>query len=331
MPDITAFRAFRVSRSGDTFVRQVEQIAFATLPEHDLTVRVAYSSLNYKDALSATGNPGVSKTYPHTPGIDAAGTVVESRDPRFAPGDEVIVTSYDLGMNTPGGLGEYVRVPADWALPLPRGLSLRDAMVLGTAGLTAGLGTEALLTHGLEPARGPVVVTGASGGVGSVAVALLSKLGFEVWASTGTEAAHGWLRELGAAEILPREALAEPSERPLLEARFAGGIDTVGGEPLATLIKSLQYGASVAACGLVAGPQLSLTVFPFILRGVNLLGIDSAACPMAKRREVWEKLAGPWRVELSPVTREVTLDELSPVIDEILLGRTQGRVLVRVH
>ena len=330
MPDITAFRALRVEQSGDSFVRGVQQVSFDSLPDNDLTVRVAYSSLNYKDALSATGNPGVSKRYPHTPGIDAAGTVLESRDSRFKPGDEVIVTSYDLGMNTPGGFGELIRVPADWALPLPEGLSLREAMMLGTAGLTAGLCLEALLAQGLEADHGPVVVTGASGGVGSVAVALLAKLGFEVLASTGSESAHGWLRELGAAEIVPREALAEPSERPLLKARYAGAIDTVGGEPLSTLVKSLKPRASVAACGLVAGPQLALTVFPFILRGVNLLGIDSATCPMAERRAVWEKLAGPWRVDLSSVTREVTLEELSPVIDEILLGRTQGRVLVRL-
>ncbi len=330
MPDITAFRALRVERSGDTFKREVTQVAFDSLPENDLTVRVAYSSLNYKDALSATGNPGVSKHYPHTPGIDASGTVIESYDPRFAPGDEVIVTSYDLGMNTPGGFGEYIRVPADWALPLPEGMSLQGAMVLGTAGFTAGLCLEALLAQGLEPGQGPVVVTGASGGVGSVAVALLAKLGFEVLASTGTEAAHGWLRELGAADILLREARAEPSERPLLKARFAGGIDTVGGEPLSNLVKSLEYGASVAACGLVAGPQLALTVYPFILRGVSLLGIDSAECPMEVRRAVWEKLAGPWRVDLEAITREVTLDELSSVIDDILQGQTQGRVLVRV-
>lgn len=330
MPDITAFRALRVEQSGDSFVRSVKQLSFDSLPDNDLTVRVAYSSLNYKDALSATGNPGVSKRYPHTPGIDAAGTVLESRDPRFKPGDEVIVTSYDLGMNTPGGFGELIRVPADWVLPLPEGLSVGEAMALGTAGLTAGLCLEALLAQGLEADQGPVVVTGASGGVGSVAVALLVKLGFEVLASTGSESAHGWLRELGAAEIMPREALAEPSERPLLKAQYAGAIDTVGGEPLSTLVKSLKPRASVAACGLVAGPQLALTVFPFILRGVNLLGVDSAACPMGQRRAVWEKLAGPWKVDLSSVTREVTLEELSPVIDEILLGRTQGRVLVRV-
>lgn len=330
MSNLTAFRALRVEKSGDTFSRRVQTVALDTLPDHALTVRVAYSSLNYKDALSATGNPGVTKDYPHTPGIDASGTVLESRDPRFTPGDEVIVTSYDLGMNTPGGFGEIIRVPAEWALPLPQGLSLREAMVLGTAGLTAGLCLEALLEHGLAPEQGPVVVTGASGGVGSVAVALLAKLGFETLASTGTEASHGWLRALGATDIVPRDELATASERPLLRARFAGAIDTVGGEPLSNIVKSLEYRASVAACGLVAGPQLSLTVFPFILRGVNLLGIDSAACPMDLRARVWKKLAGVWKVDLTPATREVTLSELSPVIDEILKGETQGRVLVKV-
>ena len=331
MADVPAtFRAFRVEKTGETFSRGVQTLSADTLPEGSLTVRVAYSSLNYKDALSATGNPGVTKTYPHTPGIDAAGTVLESRDGRFQAGDEVIVTSYDLGMNTPGGFGEVIRVPAEWALPLPDGLSLREAMVLGTAGLTAGLALEALLAHGLAPEQGPVVVTGASGGVGSVAVALLAKLGFETLASTGTEAAHGWLRGLGAADIVLRSELAEASERPLLKARFAGAIDTVGGEPLSNVVKSLNYGAAVAACGLVAGPQLSLTVFPFILRSVSLLGIDSAACPMEVRKQVWRKLAGEWNMDLSAVTLEVTLEELDGVIDEILAGRTQGRVLVRV-
>ncbi len=324
------FRAFRVEKIQDGFAGHVQHLAEDTLPEGELTVQVAYSSLNYKDALSATGNPGVTKNYPHTPGIDAAGTVTASSDGRFSVGDKVIVTSYDLGMNTPGGFGERVRVPAAWAVPLPAGLTLREAMALGTAGLTAGLALEALLSHGLTPEGGLVVVTGASGGVGSVGVALLAKLGFEVVASTGTEAAHGWLKELGAAEVIGREDLGEPSERPLLKPRFAGGIDTVGGVPLANLVKSLHPRGAVAACGLVAGPELPLTVFPFILRGVSLLGIDSAECPMALRQKVWKKLANEWRVDLTNVTREVTLDELNGVIGEMLEGQTQGRVLVQV-
>lgn len=324
------FRAFRVEKTDDAFAGRVQHLAEDTLPEGELSVRVAYSSLNYKDALSATGNPGVTKSYPHTPGIDAAGTVTASSSERFGVGDEVIVTSFDLGMGTPGGFGERIRVPAAWALPLPAGLTLREAMVLGTAGLTAGLSLEALLSHGLTTDAGPVVVTGASGGVGCVGVALLAKLGFEVVASTGTEAAHGLLRELGAAELIGREALAEPSERPLLKARFAGGIDTVGGVPLANLVKSLRPRGAVAACGLVAGPELPLTVFPFILRGVSLLGVDSAECPMALRERTWHKLAGEWRVDLTKVTREITLDELGGAIGEMLDGQTQGRVLIRV-
>ena len=330
MTQATTFRAFRIERSGETFSRGVKTLPQDTLPDGDLSVQVAYSSLNYKDALSATGNPGVTKSYPHTPGIDAAGTVLASRDPHFSVGDEVIVTSYDLGMNTPGGFGELIRVPAAWALPLPAGLSLREAMALGTAGLTAGLSLDALLNHGLTPEQGPVVVTGASGGVGSVAVALLARAGFEALASTGTEAAHGWLKDLGAAAIIPRGELSAPSPRPLLKARFAGAIDTVGGEVLANVVKSLRPRGAAAACGLVAGPELSLSVYPFILRGVSLLGIDSAECPMKVRRGVWEKLAGEWNVDLSNITREVTLDELSGAIDEILAGQVQGRVLVKV-
>jgi len=324
------FRAFRVEKQGDEFRRGVQEVSTEVLPENPVTVRVAYSSLNYKDALSATGNPGVTKSYPHTPGIDASGTVVASEDERFREGDEVIVTSYDLGMNTPGGFGELIRVPAEWVMSLPEGLSLREAMVLGTAGLTAGLAVEALLSHGLEAGAGPVVVTGASGGVGSVAVALLAKLGLEAVASTGTEAAHGWLRELGAAQIVSRGELAEPSERPMLKGRWAGAVDTVGGTTLENIVKSLHYRAAAAACGLVGGPKLSLTVFPFILRGVNLLGIDSAACPMPLRRAVWEKLAGAWKPDLSRVTREVGLEELDGAVEAILEGKTQGRVLVRV-
>lgn len=334
MTQTATFRAFRIEKSGEkpneTFLRSVQRLSPDTLPDGSLTVQVAYSSLNYKDALSATGNPGVTKSYPHTPGIDAAGTVTASSDRRFNVGDEVIVTSYDLGMNTPGGFGELVRVPADWAVPLPAGLTLREAMALGTAGFTAGLCLDALLNYGLTPQNGPVVVTGASGGVGSVAVALLAHLGFEALASTGTEAAHSWLKELGAAEIIPREALSEASPKPLLGSRFAGAVDTVGGAVLSNVVKSLTYRGAAAACGLVAGPELSLSVFPFILRGVSLLGIDSAACPMDVRRRVWEKLAGAWKVDLDKVTREVTLDELSGVIDEILAGQTQGRVLVKV-
>jgi len=322
------FRAFRVEEQDGAYLRSVQHISAADLPAGDVEVEVAYSSLNYKDALSATGNKGVTRTFPHTPGIDASGRVIASEDERFAPGDAVIVTSYDLGMNTPGGFGERIRVPADWVVPLPQGLDLREAMVLGTAGFTAALCVDALETQGRG--EGPVVVTGASGGVGSVAVALLAKLGADVVASTGSESAHSMLKELGAKHISDRRELAEVSERPMVKSLYGGAVDTVGGATLVNLIKALEPHASVAACGLVGGADLDLSVYPFILRGVNLLGIDSQSCPMAKRRKIWEKLAGDWKLELGAITTEITLDDLDDAIGVILEGQTQGRILVRV-
>ena len=322
------FRAFRVEKQGDEFMRGAKELSLNDLPEGEVTVRVAYSSLNYKDALSATGNPGVTKQYPHTPGIDASGTVLSSDDERFKEGDEVIVTSYDLGMNTAGGFGEIIRVPADWVVPLPEGLSLREAMVLGTAGFTAALCVDALHHQGFKD--GPVVVTGASGGVGSVAVALLAKLGEKVTASTGSKGAHEMLKNLGASTILDRHELSEAQSRPMLKAVYGGAVDTVGGHTLENVIKMLKPHASVAACGLVGGPDLGLTVYPFILRGVNLLGADSQNCPMPKRQRIWQNLASDWKVDLSQITKEIALDDLDEAIDAILAGETQGRILVKL-
>lgn len=327
---MNTFRAFRVEERDGAVVRGLRELPASALPDHDVTVRVRFSSLNYKDALSASGHRGVTRSYPHTPGIDAAGVVVASRDARFREGDEVIVTSYDLGMNTPGGFGELIRVPGDWVLPLPAGLSPRAAMALGTAGLTAGLSVDALQRAGVAPGDGPVVVTGASGGVGSLAVALLSALGHEVVASTGSEDAAPLLEALGAARTQPREELGEATDRPMLKPVWAGAVDTVGGATLANVLKSLRWGGAVAACGLVQGPELELTVYPFILRGVSLLGVDSAECPMARRREIWQRFAGEWRLELSRLVSEIGLEELDGAIDTILAGRTRGRVLVRV-
>lgn len=309
----------------------VTLLSESDLPAGDVTVRVAFSSLNYKDALSARARPGVTRDYPHTPGIDAAGVVLNSSDPRFSEGQRVIVTSFDLGMNTSGGFGELIRVPGDWIVPLPAGLSLREAMILGTAGLTAGLALEALERHGLAARSGPVVVTGASGGVGSLAVALLAARGYQVVASSGTAGARAWLGEIGAERVMDRGELGDASERPLLKAVYAGAIDTVGGNTLVNVLKSLQYGGAAAACGLAQSPELPLTVFPFILRGVALLGIDSAGCPMERRVEVWRRLASEWKpADLEGFAREIGLDELDLAVDEVLAGRTTGRVLVRV-
>ncbi len=312
----------------------MQHVPFATLPENDVTVRVAYSSLNYKDALSATGNRGVSRNYPHTPGIDAAGTVVESADPRFAPGAEVLITGFDLGMDTAGGFGEYVRVPGAWVVPLPAGLGPREAMAIGTAGFTAALALERLAFAGATADLGPLVITGATGGVGSLAITLAASAGYEVVASTGKPEAHALLTRLGAARIVPRSELGEATDRALLRGVYAGGIDTVGGVTLENLVKGTAVGGAVAACGLVGGAALDLTVHPFILRGVALMGVSSQHAPMETRLELWQQLAdnGDLRRALTDdeLVHEVALDELEGQIGRILAGNVVGRVVVRL-
>ena len=268
---MTTFRAFRVEKTEPRqFSRSVVVRDTADLPAGELLIDVAYSSLNYKDALSATGNPGVTRNFPHTPGIDAAGTVAESSVQEFAAGDSVIVIGFDLGMNTSGGFGQKIRVPAAWAVPMPAGLDVRSSMILGTAGFTAALCVHKLEAAGMTPDGGPVLVTGATGGVGSVAVKLLARLGYEVHAVTGKADRHDFLRNLGAVEIRSREDALAGSDRPLLRETFGGVVDTVGGPILVNAVKSLRYGMSLAACGLVASPEIPATVLPFILRHVNL-------------------------------------------------------------
>jgi putative YhdH/YhfP family quinone oxidoreductase len=324
------FEALVVRQNQDgRFIRSVGDRSIDDLPEGDVLVRVHYSSLNYKDALSATGHRGVTRQYPHTPGIDAAGVVEESAVEEFQVGDEVVVTSYDLGMNTPGGWGEYVRVPAAWIVPLPEGLSLRESMMYGTAGFTAGLALHRLEAAGLSPEQGDVLVTGASGGLGSIAVGILARAGYRAVAATGKAGAHDYLRALGAAEVVGRDAVHDDSGRPLLKGRWAGAIDAVGGEFLATVLKSIDYGGLVAACGLAASADLPTTVYPFILRSVSLLGIDSQNCPMDTRRQVWQKLAGDWHPgDLEHLASERQLEELEPAIERILAGGQQGRIVV---
>lgn len=329
---MTRFQALQAERDEQgNFRQQVVSRELDSLPPGDVLVRVRYSSLNYKDALSATGNPGVTRNYPHTPGIDAAGEVEACATGDFAPGAPVIVTGYDLGMNTSGGFGQYIRVPAGWLVPLPAGLSLRESMLLGTAGLTAGLCVDKLLRAEVDPEAGPVVVTGATGGVGIIAVALLAQLGFEVHAVTGKAEQGELLRQLGASEVLGREAIQEGAGKALLKERWAGAVDTVGGEPLFNVIKSLRRGGSVACCGLTAGTSFQATVFPFILRGVNLLGVDSVEIPLADKADIWRKLAGPWKLKvLEQIGHEVGLQELPGEIARILVGQQVGRALVRL-
>ena len=314
-----------------TFSIKVGKRSVEDLPAGDLLVKVHYSSLNFKDALSATGQFGITKHYPHTPGIDAAGEVIESTDGAYKPGDQVIVTSYDLGMDTAGGFGQYIRVPAKWVVPLPDGLSLRDSMVLGTAGITAGLMVWKLISNGVEPKDGEILVTGATGGVGSIAVAILAKAGYRVIASTGKASEKDYLLSLGAAGVIGREEVLAGVDQPLMKERWAGVVDVVGGDILSAAIKSTCYDGTVTCCGLAGSTDLPITVLPFILRGVSLLGIDSVQCPMEPRLVVWEKLANEWKLgNLDIIGTECTLQNLEKEIYSILKGGVRGRIVVNL-
>jgi putative YhdH/YhfP family quinone oxidoreductase len=313
------------------FTRTIVERSVADLPEGELLVRVHYSSLNFKDALSATGNPGVTRNFPHTPGIDAAGEVVSCSDGSFAPGDQVIVTSYDLGMETDGGFGQMIRVPSKWALKLPAGLSLKESMIQGTAGLTAALSVYELVQGGVKPQDGPILVTGATGGVGSLAVAILAKAGYQVTAATGKAAEGAYLKAIGATEVIERAAVTEGNERPLMKTLWGGVVDCVGGEMLAAAVKSTRPMGVVTCCGLVGSIELPLNVFPFILRGVRLIGIDSAECPMSHRAAVWQKLAAEWKLDnLEGMVDEVGLDGLEEKIQSMLQGGAKRRTLVNL-
>ncbi len=315
-----------------TFTRSIEQRSLDDLPEGDVLIRVLYSSLNYKDALSASGNKGVTRSFPHTPGVDAAGTVVQSTTPEYSPGQEVICTGYDLGMNTDGGYGQFIRVPADWILPLPEGLSHQECMVIGTAGFTAAQCVHVLQTQGILPQTGPIIVSGATGGVGTFSVQLLSQLGYEVHAFSGKPAYTDTLHRLGAKYIYPRESALKGKEKLLLKERWAGAVDTVGGEILANIIKACRYDGVVTACGNAFSGDLPLSVYPFILRGVHLIGIYSANCPMGRRKMIWKKLANEWKLQdLEMISTMIRLEELSSTIDQMLAGRTFGRTVVQVQ
>ncbi len=315
----------------DRFVRNIEDRHLDDLPKGDVLVNVEYSSLNYKDVLSAIGNRGVTKNYPHTPGIDAAGRVVESLSKDFKAGDAVIVTSYDLGMNTSGGFGQYIRVPAEWVVKMPEDLSARESMIFGTAGFTAALSVFRLVDYGITPDMGRVVVSGATGGVGSIAVSILSKAGYEVTAVNGVVDEKDFLLKIGAKEVISIEEAIDSSGRPMLKGLWAGGIDTVGGEMLATTIKSTKDDGAVTCCGNVGSHDLPLNVYPFILRGVTLMGIDSQNCPMPMRLKVWNKIADEWKLDhLELLTTEVPLEGLDQRIDLILQRKHKGRTIVKL-
>lgn len=324
------FRALVVEKDDDGQTRAgVQELPDERLPDGDVTVAVEYSTLNYKDGLCLTSGGGLVKAYPHVPGVDFAGTVEASDDARYRPGDKVILTGWHVGERHWGGYATRARVKADWLVPLPEGLSTERAMAIGTAGLTAMLAVMALEEHGLQPGAGEVLVTGAAGGVGSVAVALLSALGHEVAAVTGRPQLEGYLRDLGAARIVPRAELAETVKRPLETETWAGCIDAVGGAMLARILGQMKYRTSVAAVGLAGGAALPATVIPFLLRGVNLLGIDSVLRPYDDRVRAWERLASDLSmVKLDAMIRPARLEDLPDLGKAILQGQVQGRVVV---
>jgi acrylyl-CoA reductase (NADPH) len=308
-----------------------KQLTVEDLGEGEVTIEVAYSSVNYKDGL-ATLPKQIIRNYPLIPGIDLSGTVVESTDSRFKEGDAVIATSYEIGVSHHGGFSEVAKVPAKWVVPLPDGLSLKEAMVLGTAGFTAALSVQKLEDQGITPDSGPVLVSGATGGVGSVAVDILASRGYEVHASTGKESEHGYLKELGAIEVLKRDQLTPEDKKPLRKELYAAAVDPVGGQTLEYIISTLKYGGSVATSGLTGGNKVETTVFPFILRGINWLGVDSVYCPMEVREKIWERLASDYKPPhlTEGIVKEISLDELPSVLSSILKGEVRGRTIVKL-
>jgi len=327
------FKALVVRVSDDkNYIRSIEERSINDLPQGEVLIRVHFSSLNYKDGLSCIGDRGVTRHYPHTPGIDAAGIVESCNSSKFKAGDSVVIISYDLGANTAGGFGQFIRVPEDWVMPLPKGLSLRESMIYGTAGFTAGLCVNALQHHGSTPEGGPIVVTGATGGVGSVSVALLAGLGYSVSASTGKPDAENFLKKLGASKVIERKAVNDETGRTILKEVWGGAIDTVGGNTLATILKACKQGGAVAATGLVESSKLPITVFPFIWRGVSLIGIYASGNTMSMRIKIWSKLAQEWKLDqLESLATECTLENLNPEIERILAGKQRGRVIVNMQ
>ncbi len=325
------YKAMQVVEVNGSYERKIVSLDTGDLHPQDLLIKVTYSSVNYKDALSASGNRGVTRNFPHVPGIDAAGQVISSNTAGFKTGDKVLVTGFDLGMNTWGGFGGYIAVPAGWVLPLPENLTEKEAMSLGTAGLTAGLSVQQLLMSKIRPDAGKVLVSGASGGVGSIAVSILSKLGYQVAVITGKPNPAFLIDMLGAHEMIERsEFIAKYDAKPMAAAQFVAGIDSVGGPVLSGILKSVKYGGAVTTCGMVASTELRTSIFPFILRGVRLIGIDSVEVSLQERSAIWHKLASEWKPgQLTTITREIGLETLTHELDDMLAGKAKGRAVLK--
>lgn len=327
------FNALVVNKIEDDFSVNIEELSLDQLPAGEVLIKVAYSGINYKDALATIPDGNIVRSYPFIPGIDLAGIVVSSEDPRFQEGDEVIATSYEIGVSHFGGYSEYTRIPAKWVLPLPKSLTLKEAMIYGTAGFTAALSIYKLEESGLSPERGKVLVTGATGGVGSLTTAMLAKKGYQVVASTGKDKEHDFLKGLGAVEVISREDVAGEKVKALDKQLWAAAVDPVGGQQLASILSKILYGGAVAVSGLTGGPKVPTTVFPFILRSVQLLGIDSVYCPMETRLKVWNKMADEYKPSttlLESIATEIEFNELPQHLPLLLKGQARGRFVVKL-
>ncbi|MBC1463100.1 acryloyl-CoA reductase [Listeria welshimeri] len=326
-----SFQALFIEKEADNTSLHFRETTLDNLPENEVTIEVHYSGINYKDGLAVLPEGKIVNQYPFIPGIDASGVVIESKSDRFQVGDEVIVTSYDFGVSYFGGYSEFIRVPAEWVVPLPQGLSLKEAMILGTAGFTAALSVDALESSGVRPETGKIAVSGATGGVGSLSTAILAKRGFYVVASSGKKDAKDFLQKFGVSEVVSREAFQPEKIRALDKQLYAGAIDCVGGKPLSYLLTAVQYGGAVTTCGMSAGGKLDTTVFPFILRGVQLLGIDSVLCPMQKRTQIWQRLATDFKLaNLEELATEINFQTLPEALHQVMNGGVTGRYLVKI-
>ena len=325
-------KAFLVEKTNDKeFISDIKQVSIPKCAENEIVIKVTYSSLNYKDALSSIGNPGVTRNFPHITGIDVAGTVYESTSNIFKIGERVLVTGYDMGMNTHGGHAQFVKVPASWVARIPDSITDKEIMTFGTAGLTAALSINELIANGVKPENGPVLVTGATGGVGSIAVSILSKIGFNVVAISGKKEKIDYLKRIGASEVILRDTFNEESKKPIMNEKYIAVVDTVGGEILANALKYIKYDGVATCCGLTSSHELNTNVFPFILRGIRLIGIDSVECKLEKKQAAWEKLASKWKINtLDSITNEITLYEIKDAYKLLLSGKAVGRYVVKI-
>jgi len=325
-------KAFVVEKIADKeFSSDVREVSIPKCEENEVVIKVTYSSLNYKDALSSVGNPGVTRKFPHVTGIDVAGTIYESNSTIFKEGERVLVTGYDMGMNTHGGHAEYVKVPASWVARTPDAITDKEIMTFGTAGLTAALSINELIENGVKPENGEVLVTGATGGVGSIAVSILSKIGYKVVAISGKEERIEYLKKIGANDVILRNDFNEQASKPMMGEKYAGVVDTVGGEVLANALKYIKYDGVATCCGLTSSHELPTNVFPFILRGVRLIGIDSVECKLEKKQAAWEKIATKWKIDtLNSITNEISLEEIKKAYNLLLAGRAVGRYVVKI-